>query len=204
MAFNNYRIFCIKLKLYVCMYYVCMRVSKFVSNYVCMSVCMCTCMHVCKCVCVCVCMYVCMYACMHACMYVSIYVCNYVRMYTSSSRADKPICTKLGMLIPWDQKENIGKSKHRKSVLSSSLGEGGSCSSETKNDRRTAAWLKLFVSKRRLQEQRPQYRETVLGSSLGDDLSVNNDWEEMQAFVEFTSINTAGALLVCMKEHRIS
>jgi hypothetical protein len=34
-----------------------------------------------------------------------IVVYMYVYMYTSSSRTDALICTKLGMLIQWDQKE---------------------------------------------------------------------------------------------------
>jgi hypothetical protein len=33
----------------------------------------------------------------------------FVCMFACSSRRDKPICTKLGILIPWDQKENIGR-----------------------------------------------------------------------------------------------
>jgi hypothetical protein len=61
-----------------------------------------------------------------------------------------PEPTKFGMLILWDQEENIGRSKLWKSVLSLSPGEGGSCSSETKHDRRTTP--KLFVSKRRTQK----------------------------------------------------
>jgi hypothetical protein len=50
------------------------------------------------------------------------------------------------------------RSKLRKSVLSSSTGEGGSYSSETKHDRRLAPRPKLFVSTRRLQRQRLQPR----------------------------------------------
>jgi hypothetical protein len=42
------------------------------------------------------------------------------------------------------------------SVLSSNPGECGSCSSETKHNRRTASRPKLFVSKRRLQVQWPE------------------------------------------------
>jgi hypothetical protein len=40
---------------------------------------------------------------------------------------------------------------------------------ETKHDRRTSPSPKLFVSTRRLQEKRPQPRETVLGLSPGED-----------------------------------
>jgi hypothetical protein len=50
-----------------------------------------------------------------------------------------------------------------------SPGEGGSCSSETKHNRRTAPRPKLFVSERRLQKQRHQTRKIVLGSSPGED-----------------------------------
>jgi hypothetical protein len=39
------------------------------------------------------------------------YICVFIWMFTYSSRRDKPICTKLGMLILWDQEENIGGSK---------------------------------------------------------------------------------------------
>jgi hypothetical protein len=97
---------------------------------------------------------------------VGMFVCMFA--YSSSSRRDKPICTKLGMLIPWDQEENIG-SKLRKSVLSSIPGEGGSCSSETKHDRRTAPRPVLFVSASRLQEERPRHQKTVQSSSPDED-----------------------------------
>jgi hypothetical protein len=81
----------------------------------------------------------------------------------------QPNSTKLGMLIPWDQEENIDRSKLWKSVLSLSTNEGGSCSSETKHDRRMAPRPKLFVLARRSQEQRPQPQKSVLGSShIGD------------------------------------
>jgi hypothetical protein len=76
-----------------------------------------------------------------------------VFMFAYISITDKPICTKLGMLIPWDQEENTGQNVG-KGVLSSSTGEGGSCRLETKHDRRTVPRPKLFVSERRLQEQR--------------------------------------------------
>jgi hypothetical protein len=101
-------------------------------------------------VCVCVCVYVCMYVCMYVCARVC------VRMLTSSSRTDKPICTKLGMLISWDQEENIERSKLRKCVLNSSPDESGSCSSESKDDKRTAPGPKPFDSASRLQNQRLQ------------------------------------------------
>jgi hypothetical protein len=55
---------------------------------------------------------------------VGVYIC----MFAYSSREYKPICTILGMLISSDEKENLGRSKLRKSVLSLSPGEGGSCS----------------------------------------------------------------------------
>jgi hypothetical protein len=47
----------------------------------------------------------------------------------------------------------------RKSVLGSSPGEGGFCSSVTKHDRRREPGTKLFVSLGRLQEQRLQTRK---------------------------------------------
>jgi hypothetical protein len=88
-------------------------------------------------------------------------------LFAYSSRTDVPICTKLGMLIPWDQEENWNSWN---SVLSSIPGEGGSCSSETKHDRRKAPRPKLFVLKRRLQELRPQPRNIILGSSPDKDV----------------------------------
>jgi hypothetical protein len=91
-------------------------------------------------------------------------------MFTYSSRT--LICTKLGMLIPWEQEEILERSKLRRSVLSLSPGEGGSCSSETKHDRRMAPRPKLFFWKRRLQKQRPQHRTTILGSCPCDDAFV--------------------------------
>jgi hypothetical protein len=48
---------------YVCVNYVCVRVSMYVCVCVCLFVyvCVCTCMHACMCVCMCVCMYVCVH-----------------------------------------------------------------------------------------------------------------------------------------------
>jgi hypothetical protein len=61
------------------------------------------------------------------------------------------ICTILGMFFSVRPGRDIRRVKTPgKSVLSSSPGEGGFCSSETKHDRRTAPRPKLFVSVRRL------------------------------------------------------
>jgi hypothetical protein len=98
-----------------------------------------------------------------------------VCLFAYSSRTDTPICTKLGMLISWDQEEIIGGSKLRKSVLSSIPAEGVSCSSETKQDRRMAPIPKLFVSNRRLQKQRPESRQIVLGSIPSEDNFCSSD-----------------------------
>jgi hypothetical protein len=68
------------------------------------------------------------------------------------------------MLIPSDQKANVTGSDLQESGLSSIPGQDGSSSSETKHDRETAPKPKLFVSARRLQEQRRQPRKTALGS----------------------------------------
>jgi hypothetical protein len=68
------------------------------------------------------------------------------------------------------------------------FGEGVSCSSETKHDRRTAPRSKLFVSKRRLQKQRPIRRQTVLGSiparmvSVARKLSTVEERRQDQSF----------------------
>jgi hypothetical protein len=94
----------------------------------------------------------------------------FVCLLAYGSRTDVPICTQLGMLIPSDHKGNIGGSKLRKSIMSSISGEGSSCSSENKNDRRTAPRPKLFVSERRLQKQRPWLWKAVLGSSPNEDV----------------------------------
>jgi hypothetical protein len=51
----------------------------------------------------------------------------------------------------------------RKSVLSLIPGEGGSCSSKTKHDRRTAPRPKWFFSKRRFEELRPRPRKNCPG-----------------------------------------
>jgi hypothetical protein len=91
-------------------------------------------------------------------------------MFAYSSRRDKPISTKLDMLIACDKKESEGGSNRQKNFLSSIPGEGDSCSSETMHDKRTAPRLKLFVLQRRLQEQRPKPRKTVLGSNPDEDV----------------------------------
>jgi hypothetical protein len=70
-------------------------------------------------------------------------------MFTYSSRIDKPIFTKLGMLIPCNQEDISERSKLLKIVLSASPGEGSFCSSETKHDKRKAPRPKLFVLKSR-------------------------------------------------------
>jgi hypothetical protein len=67
------------------------------------------------------------------------------------------------------QAENTGESKVRESVLSS-------IPSETKHDRRMAPRTKLFLSKRRLQKQRPEPRKNVLGSSLGEEFGFTDNF----------------------------
>jgi hypothetical protein len=93
----------------------------------------------------------------------------FICLFACSARTDRPICTKLGMLIPWDQEDILEESKLLKSVLSSSPGEGSSCSLESKHDRITAPKQTLFVLAGMLQEQRPQSQKTILVSSLGED-----------------------------------
>jgi hypothetical protein len=60
-------------------------------------------------------------------------------MFAYSSRTATPIRTKLGMLIPLDQKEISERSELRKDVLSAGPGEGGSCISTTKQDKKNGA-----------------------------------------------------------------
>jgi hypothetical protein len=62
-----------------------------------------------------------------------------------------------------------------KNILSSISGEGGSCSSEIKYDRRMAPSLKLFVSAKILQKQRPRHRKAVLGISSGKDVFYSSE-----------------------------
>jgi hypothetical protein len=115
-------------------------------------------------------------------------VCLCVCYFAYSSRTDKPICTTLGMLIPWDQEEKIGGSKLRKSVLSSISGEGVSCSSETKHNRRTAPRPKFFVWKRRLQKQTLKHRKLswvqvsvkILGFGIIKKLTIFNPRDDIR------------------------
>jgi hypothetical protein len=65
--------------------------------------------------------------------------------------------------------ENRKRFQKGKIVLSSSLGEGGCCSSETKHDRRKAPRAKLLVSDSRLQKQRSQPQQTYRGSFPDED-----------------------------------
>jgi hypothetical protein len=74
-----------------------------------------------------------------------------VCVFTYSAKKDIKICTKLGMLILWDQEEYLERLKLRKSDLRPSSGEGSSYSSETKQERRKAPRQKLFVSAERRQ-----------------------------------------------------
>jgi hypothetical protein len=95
-----------------------------------------------------------------------------VCVFAYSTRTDKPIFTELDMLISWEQGEVLEGSQLGKRFLISIPGEGGSCRSETKQDRRTAPRPNLFISPRRLQEQRLQPRKSVLGSSPSDNAFV--------------------------------
>jgi hypothetical protein len=65
------------------------------------------------------------------------------------------------------------KVKLRNSGLNSNPFEGSSYRSENKDARRTARKPKLFVSKRRLQKQRPEHRKPALCSSPGEDVFCN-------------------------------
>jgi hypothetical protein len=91
-----------------------------------------------------------------------------VCVFAYSARTDTSICTKIGTLISWGQKEILEKPKFRKCAMSSSPGEGSFYSSETKHDRRTALRQKLFDSKR-LQKRRPELQKHILCSSSSED-----------------------------------
>jgi hypothetical protein len=70
----------------------------------------------------------------------------YLCVFAYSYRTDKSICTKLGILIPWDMKEIFESSKDQIIIPSSISGKGGSRRWKTKHDRRTAPKTILFVS----------------------------------------------------------
>jgi hypothetical protein len=59
-------------------------------------------------------------------------------MFDYSSRREKTIFPKLGMLRPWDEEEILEGSNSKKVFWIRVPVKGGFCSSETKNDRRTA------------------------------------------------------------------
>jgi hypothetical protein len=67
--------------------------------------------------------------------YVWSWNCGFIYLLSHSSRTDVAIFITPGMHIPWDQEVNI---ESVKSVLSLVLGEGSSCSSETKHSRNGA------------------------------------------------------------------
>lgn len=69
-------------------------------------------------------------------------------MFAYSLRMVVPVCSKLGVLMPWEKEEIFRKSKDQKIILSFSAGEGGFCSSETKHDTVMVPRQKLFISVR--------------------------------------------------------
>jgi hypothetical protein len=73
----------------------------------------------------------------------------------------------LACLFPETRKRTL-ESQNSGSFQSSSPGKGGSCSSETKHDRGPAPRPKLFVSERKLQEQRRIRGKTLLSSIPGE------------------------------------
>jgi hypothetical protein len=81
--------------------------------------------------------------------------------YSSESKNDRRKQPK----PKWFERGDYRSKDHNleKTVLGSIAGEDVFCSSETKHDRRTAPRRKSFVSARRLQEQKPELRKTVLG-----------------------------------------
>jgi hypothetical protein len=96
------------------------------------------------------------------CVYLFIYllfICSFI-----SRERMKQFAPNLACLFLETRKRTWEGQTCRKSVLSLIPSEGGSCSSETKHDRRTAPRPKLFVSRRILQKQRLQPRKTLLSS----------------------------------------
>jgi hypothetical protein len=69
-----------------------------------------------------------------------------------SSRKGVPICTTIGMLIPWSEKGLSERSKFQKSVLGLKPCEDGLRILETMRDTRMSPRTKFLVSVRRLQE----------------------------------------------------
>jgi hypothetical protein len=56
-------------------------------------------------------------------------------VFAYSSTTNKPLCTKLGIIIAWVQEKILEGENLRKIVLSSSPDEGDSCSFENKHDK---------------------------------------------------------------------
>jgi hypothetical protein len=67
------------------------------------------------------------------------------------------------------------KAKTSTNLLSLSPGVGGCCFSEARRDRRVLPRPKFFVSKKRLQQQWPQPRKSVLVSGPGEDDLFNSE-----------------------------
>jgi hypothetical protein len=101
----------------------------------------------------------------------------FVRMSAYSSRRDKSICTKIAILIPWDQEENKGGSKLRESVLSSIPDEGGSCSLETKHYRRTAPRALMMEAARTSETLVNFYKTTRCCNPEDSHLRTQPPWE---------------------------
>jgi hypothetical protein len=134
-----------------------LHVRTYVCMYVCMHVCMDACMYVCMYVCIYVCVYVC--ACVRAyvcrlCLYVCsvwkiyIYIYIYIHVYIYSLVAREMInhfAPNFACLFIEFKKIYFIKVKTKKIVFSLSLNEGGFCTSEAKNDKRTAPRLTIGV-----------------------------------------------------------
>jgi hypothetical protein len=125
------------------------------------------------------------------CICVYLYVCSLIVRKRIYRFAPNLVCLFLKTRKRIQEGQNSGKS-----LLSSIPGEGSSCSSETKHNRRTAPRPKLFVSERRLQKQGPQYRKTVLGSILVEDVFCNSetkhDRRTVQRITLFVSARITG------------
>jgi hypothetical protein len=91
---------------------------------------------------------------------------------------------KCTIIPPWITASHWSKVKRRKSFMDSSHEEGGFFSSETKDDRRTALRLNLFVSRGGLREQENNPENLPSTSACEDDFCTSvtkQDWKAVPA-----------------------
>jgi hypothetical protein len=107
----------------------------------------------------------------------------YVHMFTSSSRTDIPIFTKLGMLIPWDHKENIGGSNLREKCLEfeSRWGRKLSKMEERRQDQSCLLWKGHYRNKSHNAEKLAWVRVPMKMVSVARKLSTIEERNQNQS-----------------------